>query len=172
VTTILFAAVLTVLWVLAWGSVSFANVASGLTLAVALLIATPDEWVWRNRSPVRPLAIARFFGYVLVKAVQSNAAIIAQVVAPRPRVRPGVIAVPLPECSDALVTLISNVMALTPGTMPLEVDREPRTVIYVHVFDLSDPEASRREIVRLADLAYRAFGSDAAIAAFDEVTGS
>ena len=67
---------------------------------------------------------------------------------------------PLPDCSDGLLTLITNVVALTPGTSPLHVTRDP-TVLYVHVLDMRDVDATRRDVQRLADLAYAAFGPDA-----------
>lgn len=164
-TTVLFALGLTVVWVLAWGSLSVANVLSGLLVAVGLLLATPDDWSWTGRGRVRPRRIAHFAGYVLVKAVQSNASVARDALARRPRVRTGVIAIDLPGASDGLVTLIANLMALTPGTMPLEVDKEPSPVLYVHILDLSDGDATRRDIRRLTELAYGAFASDDAIAA-------
>ena len=42
--------------------------------------------------------------------------------------------------------------------MPLELTQDP-TVLYVHVLHLRDVEAVRRDILRLTDLAVRAFGS-------------
>ena len=54
-------------------------------------------------------------------------------------IRTGVIAVPLPGCSDGLLTLVTNIIALTPGTMPLQVTQDP-TVLYVHVLHLGDVE--------------------------------
>ncbi len=72
----------------------------------------------------------------------------------RTRSHTGVMAVPLPDCSDGLLTLITNVVALTPGTSPLHLTRYP-TVLYVHVLDMRDVEATRRDVQRLADLAFR-----------------
>ena len=90
-----------------------------------------------------------------------------EVLAPTDRLRTAVIGVPLPGCSDELLTLVNNLVALSPGTMPLELTHDP-TVLYVHVLHLRDLEATRRDILRLTDLAVRAFGSDAAVAAQDE----
>ena len=64
---------------------------------------------------------------------------------------------PLPDCSDELLTLITNLLALSPGTMPVELRHDP-TVLYVHVLHLRDVEDVRDEIRRLTDLAVRAFG--------------
>jgi multicomponent Na+:H+ antiporter subunit E len=157
-------AAVTVIWTLAWGSLTVANVLSGVAVAVLLLLVIPDDTsVLRRRSPVRPRAILRFVGYVLLKVVESNVVLSREVVTRGSRINTGVVAVPLPECSDGLITLIANTISLTPGTMPIQVDRNP-TVLYVHVLQLSDVEEARGEIQHLADLAYRAFGSDAAIA--------
>lgn len=156
----------TIIWTLAWGSVSFANVLGGAAVGVLLLAITPDSTgglrSWN--SPLRPLAALRFLGYVVVQVVKSNGVLSREVITRHSGINTGVIAVPLPECSDGLITLITNTMALTPGTMPLQVDRNP-TVLYIHILQLSDIEAARRDAQHLAELAYGAFGSESAIAA-------
>lgn len=156
---------LVVIWVLAWGSPTPANILGGLGIAALLLIVSPDRRP-HGRIRVRPLALARFVGFVLVSVVQSNVEITREVLSRESRITTGVVGVPLPDCSDGLLTLITNVMALTPGTMPIEVHQHP-TVMYVHVLHLGDVEESRREVQHLARLAYRAFGSDEAVAALD-----
>lgn len=157
--TVAFAIGLTVLWVLAWGSASPANILSGLLIAVGLLVAVPDHWNWRGRPRFRPVAVARFVGHIVRQTLASNVAITRLVLSPRPRLDTAVVAVPLPDCSDFLVTVVANVIALTPGTMVLEVDREPHTIVYVHVLSLTDPDATRRDVLHLAELAHAAFGS-------------
>ena len=61
-----------------------------------------------------------------------------------------------------MLTLIANVLALTPGTLPLEATTSP-AVIYVHVLHLTDVETVRRDVQHLTALAVRAFGSQAAV---------
>lgn len=160
----------TLIWVLAWGSPTPANVLSGLAVAGVLLVVVPDSWTDLRlaRLRIRPVAIVRFLGYVLVEVVKANVVLTRQVLARRPRVATGVVGVPLPDCSDGLLTLVSNVMALTPGTIPLEVARRP-TVIYAHILLTDDVEVVRRSIQHLAGLAYRAFGSAEAIAAMEDL---
>lgn len=68
-------------------------------------------------------------------------------------------AVPLPRCSDGLLTLITNVLAMTPGSNPVHVEPDP-TVLYVHVLHMGDVERSRAGVLHLADLAFRAFSPD------------
>jgi len=104
----------------------------------------------------RPLAVIRLVGYMLVHAVESNIVLTREVLARRSKVRTGVIGVELPGCSDEMVTLINNLVALVPGTMPLDLTMDP-TVLYVHVLHMHDVEKSRAEVLHLADLAFRAF---------------
>ena len=153
---VLYAAAIVAMWVLAWGSLSVANVLGGLVVAAVLVAVTPGG-VGRHsrRPPVRPLALARFVGFAVVEIVRSNLTLVRDVLAPS-RLHPGVMAVPLPRCSDGLLTLITNLLALTPGTNPVHVEPEP-PVLYVHVLHMHDVEKSRADVLHLADLAFRAF---------------
>lgn len=166
--TIAFAFALTVIWVLAWGTLSVANVLGGIVVSLILLTVAPDTWPRRGIIRVRPLAVARFILYVLGEALIANMHLARQVLARRPRLSTGVVGIPLPMVNDALLTVIANTIALTPGTMPIEVDHEAEsTTIYVHFLQLEDVEAGRRSIQRLAGFVYGAFGSAEAIAALE-----
>jgi multicomponent Na+:H+ antiporter subunit E len=157
VTLVAYVIALVAMWVLAWGSLSVANVLGGLAVAGFLLWVAPDKWMTGERLRLRPVAIARLTLFALAEVVKSNVVLVRAILARGTKVHTGVMAVPLPECSDALLTVISNVLALTPGTTPLHLTRYP-TVLYVHVLDMRDVESTRRDVQRLADLAYAAFG--------------
>jgi len=160
VTIVFYVVGVVLMWVLAWGSLSVANVLSGLVVGGFLLWLTPDKWTSAQNVRLRPVAVARLVVFILAEIVKSNVVLTAAVLARRTRVHTGVMAVPLPDCSDGLLTLITNVVAITPGTSPLHLTRYP-TVLYVHVLDMRDVDATRRDVQRLADLAYAAFGPDA-----------
>jgi multicomponent Na+:H+ antiporter subunit E len=158
-----------VIWVLLWGSASPANVLSGLAVGVALVLAVPGlrRRGRQSRAGVRPVAIARLAAHVVRTVVASNVVLTREVVTRRSSINTAVVGVPMPGCSDELLTFISNVVALSPGTMPLELSTDP-LVLYVHVLHLRDVEDVRRDVQRLTDLTVRAFGSAAAVAAQDE----
>jgi multicomponent Na+:H+ antiporter subunit E len=61
--------------------------------------------------------------------------------------RPGVVAIPLDVQTDAEITLLANLITLTPGTLSLDVSTD-RRVLYIHVMyiDNDDVEAVRRKI--------------------------
>jgi multicomponent Na+:H+ antiporter subunit E len=157
---------LVVAWVAMWGRLSVANVVSGVLVALGLLVLLPPGGS-RPHYVFRPVAILKFVVYFLRQLVVANAAVTREIVTPRDRIRTGVIAVPMEEgISDGLLVFLANVTALTPGTMPIEVVRDP-PMFYVHVLHLHDVEAVRHEVRRMEHLAIRAFGSKEAVAALD-----
>jgi len=156
---------LVVAWVAMWGRLSVANVVSGVLVAFGLLALLPPGGS-RAHSVFRPVAVVRFVAYLVRQLVLANVALTREIVSPRDRIRTGVIAVPMEDISDGLLVFLANVTAMTPGTMPIEVERDPPT-FYVHVLHLHDVEAVREEIRRMEHLAIRAFGSKEAVAALD-----
>lgn len=148
------------MWVLLWGSASPANVVGGLLVGLLAVLLLPGLRRTGRHLVVRPVAVARLVGHMLADIVESNIVLTREVLARRSHVRTGVVGVPLPECSDELLALIINLLALAPGTMPLELHRSPN-ILYVHVLHLEDVEQVRRDIQHLTDLAARAFSPGA-----------
>jgi multicomponent Na+:H+ antiporter subunit E len=139
------------LWILAWGEASVANVASGLLLAALLLVAFPPAASTQRRLRPSVWGMLRLGGYVLGQLVTSNVLVAREIVSRGSRVRTGVLAYDVRHPVDEVVTLVANVIALTPGTMTVEATRDP-TVLYVHFLLLDDIEHARGAIARLEDL--------------------
>ncbi|CAN5537080.1 Na+/H+ antiporter subunit E [soil metagenome] len=161
-----FGALLLAIWLLLWGSVSAANVLSGVVVVAMVLRIVPGSAFRFRRPTVRVGPALRFVGLVLVDLFRANLVVTREIVTRQSSIHTGVVAVPLPLCSDGLLTLIANVLSLTPGTMPIEVTRTP-PVIYVHVLHLRDVEAVRRDVQHLSAAAIRAFGSAEAVEILD-----
>lgn len=144
-------ALLVALWLLAWGELSLANVLSGILAAAAILIAFPTRR--RPGAGVRfgLLGALRLVGYVGVQLVLSNLVMAAEILRRRPRVQHGVLAHRLRRPSEEVVTVMTSIIALSPGTMTVDVDRASST-IYVHFFRLTDVDAGRAELARLEEL--------------------
>jgi multicomponent Na+:H+ antiporter subunit E len=152
---------LVVAWVALWGSASAANVASGVVVAFVLLAVFPLHLTTRQ-GRFRPLQALRFFGYFLAKLVEANAVVAWEVVTPSNRINEGIVAVPVTGASDVLVSMVANVISLTPGTLTIEIRTDPH-VLFVHVLHLHDIDAVRRDVTRLERYVLRAFGSDEAV---------
>ncbi|MGH2689744.1 MAG: Na+/H+ antiporter subunit E [Actinomycetota bacterium] len=152
---------LVAVWLFLWEGASLANVLSGIAAAVGVLLAFPPA-PGGGQGRLRPLAALRFIAYFAWKLVEASAVVAWEIVTPTNRIREGIVAVPMRHVSDLLTTLVANSISLTPGTLTVEVDREPR-VLYVHVLHLHNVEDVRRDVGRLEMLALKAFGSDEAI---------
>jgi multicomponent Na+:H+ antiporter subunit E len=59
--------------------------------------------------------------------------------------KPGIIAYPLKVDRDFEITILANLITLTPGTLSVDVS-DDRRILYVHAMDASDPEATKRDI--------------------------
>lgn len=151
--------VLTALWVFMWGSLTVANVSSGIVVSAVLLALFPD-----HRRATRPSrryhapALIRLAAHLAVQLLVSNALVLREVVRRRSRVRPAVVACHLNVPSPSVTTFVANVLALTPGTVPVELRESPPTIV-LHVLNLRDPVALRQEVRHLEQLAVEAFGT-------------
>ncbi|MBX3279669.1 MAG: Na+/H+ antiporter subunit E [Acidobacteria bacterium] len=137
-----------ILLALAWaaltGDFSPSNLVSGFGLGYLLL--------WLGQSHLEPSnyflkarRVTGFFFYFLWQLMLANLRVTYDVLTFRHHMRPGVLAIPLDIESDAGITLLANVLTLTPGSLSLDVS-EDRKTLYVHVMYMTDEEQTRREI--------------------------
>jgi multicomponent Na+:H+ antiporter subunit E len=146
---------LTLLWVLAWGELSVWNVVTGAALASALLIAFPPRR--QTRVTLRLGGFVRLLAYLLRELVTSNLLVSREALSRSSRVRTGVLAYPVEQSSEELLALMANVIALTPGTMTVEVTHDPGT-LYAHFLLLDDVGEARRRLARLERMCRGALG--------------
>lgn len=131
-------------WVAATGVFSFNNLLVGFLLgALALYASRRVVGSPRYFNKIgKVIGLLVFFVWELVLA---NLRVAHDVLTPRHYMRPGVIAVPLAAKSDNEITLLSNLLTLTPGTLSLDVSAD-RKVLYVHAMYIDDADEVRRKI--------------------------
>ncbi|HEX7096643.1 MAG TPA: Na+/H+ antiporter subunit E [Acidimicrobiales bacterium] len=150
------AAALVAIWILLWGDFSLANVLTGTAAAITVLVAFPGERDDGAHHVLRPGSFVRLAGYLLKQLVRSNLLLAREVLSRTSRLRTAVIAMELKTKSPALITATTNLMALNPGTIVIELD-ERAGVVYVHVFYLNDVDEIRRDAERLQELVIESF---------------
>ena len=84
-----------------------------------------------------PLAWSRLSGLFLKGLALSVREVTLTVLDPKRANRSAIVAVPLGLKGDAGITLLANMITLTPGTTSLHVS-EDRSTLYVHVMNVSD----------------------------------
>lgn len=153
-----------VVWVALWEQVTILTVVGGLVVALVLVRAFPTA-ARRGRGlhAFRPLAVLSFIGYFVVKIVQANAIVAWEVITPGNKVNEGIVAVPFTGASDTIITLLASAISLTPGTLVIEVQRDP-AVLYVHVLHLRSIRDVTRDLFELERRLTNAIGSDSCLA--------
>lgn len=115
---------------------------TALNLALGAGVGAITALVLRNWL-ARPLALRRlrritslallFLWELIVSAVRVAFIVVRPNL--KASLRPAIVAFPLSVKSDAEITLLANLITLTPGTLSVDV-ADDRSVLYVHVLDL------------------------------------
>ncbi|RLK23913.1 multisubunit sodium/proton antiporter MrpE subunit [Micromonospora sp. M71_S20] len=144
---------LTSVWVLLWGTLSWANLISGLVLSVVLLAVFPLPPV-TFAGRIRPVPLARFWVRFLRDLVVASAQIawLAMRIGHPPL--SAIIAVPLRVNTDLNLTLTAEALSLVPGSLIIEADRTTGT-LYVHVIGVRSREEVERFRQGVLDLEAR-----------------
>jgi multicomponent Na+:H+ antiporter subunit E len=136
--------VLAAVWAAMLGELSLGHLAAGFALGFVSL-AVAGRMFGSSRYHEKCLRVVEFAAFFLGQLVLSSLRVAADIVTPRHRARPGIVAVPLDVRSDSEITLLANLVSLTPGSLSLDVS-DDRNTLFVHVMFLEDAETSRREI--------------------------
>jgi multicomponent Na+:H+ antiporter subunit E len=134
-------------WMALTGQFNPSNFIAGFALGYLLLrLAHPQG---------KPLAyfqkamlVLRFAGFYLWELVLANLRVARAVLAVRPKLVPAVIAIPLEARSDLAITLLANLITLTPGSLALDISTD-RAVMYVHTMQAEDIDQVRLDIKEL-----------------------
>lgn len=152
---------LTLVWNLLWGAFTWANLITGILVAVAVLVffpLPPVVFVGRLR-PIGLIRFAlRFIADLVVASVQ--VAMLAFRFGRHPT--SAIVAVPLRIHSDLNMTLVGEAVSLVPGSLIVEADRRTAT-LYIHMLGVEDHEQLerlRKDVWLLEDRIARALGSD------------
>jgi multicomponent Na+:H+ antiporter subunit E len=87
-----------------------------------------------------------YFGlYFLWELLIANLHVAFEVITPKLHMRPAIVAVPLDLKGDFEITLLANLITLTPGTLSLDISDDKKT-LYVHGMYVDDVEEFRRSI--------------------------
>ncbi|MFQ5477476.1 MAG: Na+/H+ antiporter subunit E [Candidatus Binatia bacterium] len=94
---------------------------------------------------IKPYYAMRLVIKFLWELVLSNLQVARIVLSPTISIRPGIVAYTTQLRSDLGVTMLANLITLTPGTLTLEVS-EDRSTLFVHTLNIGDPEEVVRSI--------------------------
>ncbi|WP_081208537.1 Na+/H+ antiporter subunit E [Salegentibacter sediminis] len=129
---------LTFIWVALTGDFAFNNYIFGFVLSFFILWVISREKRKYNYFTLVPKLIAFVF-YFLIELVKANLQVAYEVSTPNLKMKPGIVKVPLDIQSDIGITLLANMISLTPGTLSLDVSNDKK-VLFVHAMYITDKE--------------------------------
>ena len=137
-----------ILLALAWGAVSGSfselNLIFGFVLGMLVLFLVREQigtlsYISRAK---RVISLMALFFYELVLSSIKVAKI---AIKPSLKIEPGFFSYELKTDQDAEITLLANLITLTPGTMSVDVSKDKKT-LYIHALNIDDVEAMREDI--------------------------
>lgn len=137
-----------VVWLIVNSSAEPPILATGAlaSLAVAAIFVRRGD-VWRIRlTPRKVFHLLAYTGVFLVELVKANINMLRYVYAPRIDIRPGVVKVRMPLKSPIGRLALANSIALTPGSLVMDLRGD---ALFVHWLDVgtTDPEEATRMII-------------------------
>jgi multicomponent Na+:H+ antiporter subunit E len=132
-------------WVVLTRQFSAANFALGFAIGFGALwlaerILEPSLYF---KKVIEAIGFVIFF---VIEVIKANLQVAYIVVNPWYPLRPGIVAIPLDARTDAEITLLANLITLTPGTLSIDVSAD-RKVLYIHVVELGEqPDQIRHKI--------------------------
>jgi multicomponent Na+:H+ antiporter subunit E len=141
---------LILVWILLWGTVSAANIVSGLAIALVVTLLLPLPVV-PIEGKLHPLSLLRLIALVAYYLLLSSGQLAWLAIKPGPPPLSAVLRAHLDLKSDLVLALAVNIINLTPGTIVLEID-QARRMIYVHVIDVGSERAVNRFYRQIAQI--------------------
>lgn len=98
--------------------------------------------------PGRAWRLTGFVAFYVRNLVSANLLVARSVLLGRPAIRPAVVRYPMSVRSHLQVTLLANLISLTPGTLTLDIDEEAHA-LWVHALHVASADDLRRHIADL-----------------------
>lgn len=120
------------------GKFMFINFVFGFVLGffiLRIMASRSEDKRYFNRLP-RIIAFIFFFLYELLKA---NIQVAHDVITPKFYMKPGIVRIPLDAKTDFEITLLANLITLTPGTLSLDVS-DDRMILFVHAMYIKNKQ--------------------------------
>lgn len=135
---------LAVVWSALFGAFSRESLLVGFAVGfIALWLVRP--LFGRTRYFGKAFDVFGLIGFFLKELVVSSLRIVALALLPQSRLRARIVALPLAARTDLEITLLANLISLTPGSLSLELTDDRETLL-VHVMSADDPATVRPQL--------------------------
>ena len=137
---------LALVWMALTGTFTFANFVVGFAISslTMWLVGSGGEAAFIVYIS-RVFRFAGLFFFFLWELLIANLRVAYEVLTPGYQMRAAIIAIPLDAKSDLEITVLANLITLTPGTLSLDVSQD-RKILYIHAMHVRDVDKFRHDI--------------------------
>lgn len=133
-------------WVWMFLKVSYDSVTFLVGYFFGLLIIFVFRRFFQSRFYLyRILAVLRLLLIFIKELILSNIAVLRVILKPKLDIRPGIFALSTELKKDWEITILANLITLTPGTLVLDISPDNK-ILYIHAMDIEDAEEAIESI--------------------------
>ena len=132
------------IWVALTGNFTAANLIVGFLLGY-LILAVAGSAVGAQDYAGRVWKRIGFLLFYMWELVLSNLRVARDVMRPHSHASPAIVAIPVEGLRPVQITLLANLITMTPGTLSIDTSDDRKT-LYIHAMFVEDVEALRAEI--------------------------
>ncbi|MCR9017486.1 Na+/H+ antiporter subunit E [Aquiflexum gelatinilyticum] len=136
--------ILAIIWVMATGTLTEENFLFGFFISFTILWVITFKKEERKYFTVIPKLLA-YIAFIFWEIIKANFQSLKESFYPKSKLEPAIVKVPLDAKTDVEISILSNIISLTPGTLIMDVS-DDKKVVYVHVMHLLDKENFIKEI--------------------------
>ncbi|MFT6389235.1 MAG: multicomponent Na+:H+ antiporter subunit E [Cellvibrionaceae bacterium] len=139
---------LAAVWVLMTRSFEFLNYVFGFIIGYLVILLMSRSVSAVSDYPRRLPRAIFFLLYFIEELVKANLKVAIDIITPAFLGKPGVIGLELDAKTNLEITLVANVISLTPGTLSLDVSANKK-ILFVHAMYLTDEDTVRADLKNL-----------------------
>ena len=139
---------LALIWVVLTGDLSGINLFAGLVVGYIVLGLMQRQIPMLRGYTSRLPRLIRFIFFFFSELIMANMRVAFDIVTPVWHMKPGVIAFPLEARTEMEITMVANIISLTPGTLSLDVS-DDRRVLFIHAMFLDDEQSVRDDLKKM-----------------------
>lgn len=136
--------IIAVMWMFLNEAYTIQSFVTGYILGILLLLLL-NRYVPGRFYLDRLFKIMQLIVLFIKELILSNIDIVKLVYTPKLKTEPGIFALPLQVKSEWEITLLANLITLTPGTLTVAVS-DNQTYLYIHAMDIDNIEDSIHSI--------------------------
>lgn len=136
---------LTFVWVALTGQLNYTNFVFGFIVGFFLLWFLNRKRTSNQDYFMRVPKILAFIMYFLYDMLKANIEVAMDVVTPNYNMKPGIIKFEMDAKTDFEITMLANMVAMTPGTLVIDISKDKK-YMYIHVMYLKDIARFKRNL--------------------------